>query len=198
MEAYTDINKPIEITEASTGLDMLNEVRRAFSVYFYQEIQKVMQIPVVDAKQARMLSQHLTQRLGTMQILTIIDESEVAKATIALRQMMAKTTEPAAIVFAPIKESQYSNVSAADMLVLWNAVLQQFFTHCLTTGAQHPDAEERARMYAYAENATYCWHDLKMMMPGEIAKAQEIIKEFRVGNTDGATTYVGADIPVIT
>jgi hypothetical protein len=37
-----------------------------------------------------------------------------------------------------------------------------------------------------------------MMMPGEIAKAQEIIKEFRAGNTDGATTYVGADIPVIT
>jgi hypothetical protein len=192
-----DINTPIEITENSTGLDMLNEVRRAFSVYFYQEIQKVMQIPVVDERQARMLSQHLTQRLGTMQLLTIIDESEVAQATLALHQMMFKTDEPAAIVFAPIKASQYSHVSAADMLVLWNAVLQRFFTHCLTTGAQQPDAEERARMYAYAENATHCWHDLKMMMPGEIKKAQEIIKEFRNGNTTINTRYVGADVPDI-
>lgn len=197
MNTYNDINTPIEITENSTGLDILNEVRRAFSVYLFQEIQKVMSIPVVDDKQAKMLSQHLTQRLGTMQILTIIDENEVAQATIALRQMMSQATEPAAIVFAPVKASQYSNVSAADMLVLWNAVLQRFFTHCLTTGAQHLDAEERARLYAYAENATYCWHDLKMMMPGEIKKAQEIIKEFRAGNTTVDTKYTGADIPTI-
>ena len=197
MNTYNDINTPMPITENSTGLDLLNEVRRSFSVYLFQEIQKVMSVPVVDDKQAKMLSQHLTQRLGTMQILTIIDESEVAQATIALRQMISKAAEPTAIVFAPVKASQYSNVSAADMLVLWNAVLQRFFTHCLTTGAYHPDAEERARLYAYAENATYCWHDLKMMMPGEIKKAQEIIKEFRAGNTTVDTKYTGADIPTI-
>ena len=193
-----DINTPIEITEESTGLDMLNEVRRAFSVYFFKEIQKVMSIPVVDDKQARMLSQHLTQRLGTMRILTIIGENEVEQATDAMRQFMTKRFEPTAIVFAPVEESAYSQVKASDMMVLWNAVLQQFFTHCLTTGAQQTDLDERNRMYAFAENAVYCWHDLRMMMPGEIAKAQEIIKEFRAGNTTVDTKYTGADIPTIT
>lgn len=192
-----DINTPIEITEESTGLDMLNEVRRAFSVYFFKEIQKVMSIPVVDDKQARMLSQHLTQRLGTMRILTIIGENEVEQATDAMRQFMTKRFEPTAIVFAPVEESAYSQVKASDMMVLWNAVLQQFFTHCLTAGAQQTDLDERNRMYAFAENAVYCWHDLRMMMPGEIAKAQEIIKEFRAGNTAVDTKYTGADIPTI-
>lgn len=193
-----DINTPIEITEESTGLDMLNEVRRAFSVYFFKEIQKVMSIPVVDDKQARMLSQHLTQRLGTMRILTILGENEVEQATDAMRQFMTGGFPPTAIVFAPVEESAYSQVKASDMMVLWNAVLQQFFTHCLTTGAKQTDADERNRMYAFAENATYCWHDLRMMMPGEINKAQEIIKEFRAGNTTVSTKYTGADIPVIT
>lgn len=192
-----DINTPIEITENSTGLDMLNEVRRAFSVYFFQEMQKVMSIPVVDAKQARMLSQHLTQRLGTMRMLTILTETEVSQATDALCQMISGNFPPTAIVFAPVTESQYINYRAADMLVIWNAVLQKFFTHCLTTGAQQNDIEERNRMYAFAENAVYCWHDLSMMMPAEINKAQEIIKEFRAGNTTINTRYVGADVPDI-
>ncbi|MBQ8806379.1 MAG: hypothetical protein IJZ68_08000 [Bacteroidaceae bacterium] len=193
-----DINTPIEITENSTGLDMLNEVRRAFSVYFFKEIQKVMSIPVVDDKQARMLSQHLTQRLGTMRVLTILGENEVDQATDALRQFISGSFPPTAIVFAPVEESSYSKVGAADMMVLWNAVLQQFFTHCLTSGAKQADMEERNRMYAFAENAVYCWHDLRMMMPGEIKKAQEIIKEFRAGNTTVDTKYTGADIPDIT
>jgi hypothetical protein len=193
-----DINTPIEITENSTGLDVLNEVRRAFSVYFFQEIQKVMSIPVVDTKQAKMLSQHLTQRLGTMRILTILTKSEVEQATDAMRQFISGNFPPTAIVFAPVKESNYSRYSAGDMMVLWNAVLQKFFTHCLTAGAKQSDIEERNRMYAFAENAVYCWHDLKMMMPAEINKAQEIIKEFRNGNTNVDTTYVGADIPKLT
>lgn len=192
-----DINIPIPITDTSTGLDMLNEVRRAFSVYFYQEIQKVMSIPVVDEKQAKVLSQHLTQRLGTMRILTIISESEVEQATDAMRQFISGNFPPTAIVFASVKESNYSQFSAGDMMVLWNAVLQRFFTHCLTSGAKQTDIEERNRMYAFAENAVHCWHDLRMMMPGEIQKAQDIIKDFRAGKITVNTKYTGADIPNI-
>lgn len=197
MNTYNDINTPMEITENSTGLEMLNEVRRAFSVYLFQEIQKVMSIPVVDDKQARMLSQHLTQRLGTMRILTILSKNEVDQATDAMRQFISGNFPPTAIVFAPVQESAYSQVRSSDMMTLWNAVLQQFFTHCLTSGAQQTDEDERNRMYAFAENAVYCWHDLRMMMPGEIKKAQEIVKEFRAGNTTVDTTYVGADVPIL-
>lgn len=197
MNTYNDINTPIKITENSTGLDMLNEVRRSFSVYLFQEIQKVMSIPVVDDKQAKMLSQHLTQRLGTMRILTILSENEVEQATATMRQCLSGNLPPTAIVFAPVEQSAYSQVRASDMMTLWNAVLQKFFTHCLTSGAQQHNEDERNRMYAFAENATYCWHDLRMMMPGEIKKAQEIIKEFRAGNTNVDTKYTGADIPEI-
>lgn len=193
-----DINTPMTITEESTGLDMLNEVRRAFSVYFWQEMQKVHSIPVVDDKQARMLSQHLGQRLGAMRVLTIIGDDEISQATDHLHRMFNSNEEPAAIVFAPVKDSTYSQYSASEMLVLWNAILQQFFTRCLTAAAQQSNVDERNRLYAFAENATFCWHDLRMMMPGEIAKAQEILKEFRAGNTNVSTKYTGADIPDLT
>lgn len=184
-----DINTPLKITENSTGQDMLNEVRRAFSVYFWQEMQKVHSIPVVDDKQARMLSQHLGQRLGVMRVLTIIGDDEISQATDHLQRMFNSNEEPAAIVFAPVKDSTYSQYSASEMLVLWNTILQQFFTRCLTAAAQQSNADERNRLYAFAENAIQCWYDLGMMNINELQKACEIIKSFRLGNTNINTEY---------
>ena len=189
-----DINTPLTITEESTGLDMLNEARRAFSVYFWQEMQKVHSIPVVDNKQARMLSQHLGQRLGTMRVLTIIGDDEISQATDHLHRMFNSNAEPAAIVFAPVQESAYSQYSASEMMVLWNTILQQFFTRCLTSGAQQSNVEERNRLYAFAENGISCCNALRMIKPEEFTKAQEILKEFRAGNTNVSTQYTHVDM----
>lgn len=193
-----DINTPIEITENSTGLDLLNETRRAFSVYFWQEMQKVHSIPVVDDKQARMLSQHLGQRLGVMRVLTIIGDDEISQATDHLHRMFNADEELAAIVFAPVNDSIYSQYSANEMLFLWNTILQQFFTRCLTAAAQQSNTDERTRLYAFAENAISCCSALHMMKPDEITKALEILKEFRAGNTNVSTKYTNVDMPDLT
>lgn len=184
-----DINTPIEITENSTGQDMLNEVRRAFSIYLYKEIQKIASIPVYDNKQARMLSQHLSQRLGTMRMLMIIDDKEMIQATTQIRKLLSPPFEPTVLIFAPITQSPYSEYTVDKIKTMWNSLLQEFFIHCLTSGAKQICSEEQKRMYAFAENAIQCWYDLGMMNINELQKACEIIKSFRLGNTNINTEY---------
>lgn len=177
MQTYNSLNNP-----GTTGLDLLNEVRHEFSLYLWKQIQIVKNIPVSDKQQARALSQHIGQRLATMRLLAILSDVEVSQATNHLSRILNSPAEPDAIVFAPVSDEAFKSYKPKNLIAAWNNILQNFFTHCLVNGKTQRH-EEQVRMYLFAENAISCWKDLHMLSEQEFAAAQQIINEYRAGQT---------------
>jgi hypothetical protein len=189
MNTYNDINTPIEITENSTGLDMLNEARRRFSVHFNEEVRKILSVPAVETKQAKILSRHLSQRLMAMKTLTILTQYEINHATRIVAQFSNGTMDVTPIVFDSVKKSSYEQYSAEDMKFMWNVLLQELFSQCLKSGASNRNYAEKDRLFSFANNAIECWNDMQFMEPEEYEKAQSIIKDFYAETPNVSTKY---------
>lgn len=174
-----DYNQPIELNENSTGLDLLNETRRKFSLRINQIVDDVANIPVENQDVAHLLSQHIAHRLQTMQILTVLTPEEVEAATACIQKRMNEE-ESYFLVFAPISHSGYTQYTVNELRDMWRDLLQDFFEFSLNKAHTYPPTE-RAKILSFAKISALAASEVDVITASETEKLNAIIQQIEHG-----------------
>ncbi len=183
-----DYNQPIELTDTSTGLDLLNETRRKFSLRINQVVDDVANIPVDNQNVAHLLSQHIMHRLQTMQMLTILTPEEVEAATACIQRRM-NGDEPYFLVFAPVQHSGYIKYTVSELMGMWRELLQDFLEFSLKKVCTYP-ATEQAKIVSFAKIATLAASEVDIISSQEYDTCTQILQDIEHGNQPNTYTFL--------